>query len=152
MVIPLLVNFMGSHSYNQYNPNAHPNSSMSGPHSQVSYCPPPGYSTHGPTQSGPPPPDDGTGRYYPSQGYHAFPAPNHGGPMAPRSSNSGLLPLIQYVNESFLCCRTFADLILLSAASGSSLSASEYVFHRVNDLNYFRGKESTSASMPTPGS
>jgi hypothetical protein len=77
---------MGSRSYNYYNPNAQPNSSMS-------EGPPPGYPPHGPSQGGPP--------YYP-----AFPAPNHGGPMPPpvppRAQNLGLLPMIQYVNKFLL--------------------------------------------------
>jgi hypothetical protein len=108
MGIPLPVYYMDSRLYNQYNSNAQPNSSTSGPHSQGSKgpCyPPPGYPSfpaHGPSQSGPPPPNDGAGRYYPPPGYPAFPAPNHGGPMPPHPSNSGILPLIQYVNKFLL--------------------------------------------------
>jgi hypothetical protein len=69
------------------------------------YYPPPGYPSfpaHGPTQSEPASPNDGTGRYYPPPGYRAFTAPNHGGPMPRRPSNSGILPLTQYVNKFFL--------------------------------------------------
>jgi hypothetical protein len=94
MGIPLPIIYMSPHPYNCYNPNAQPNSPMSGPHSQGSNGSnlPPGYLSSpahglqpplaygsqpsaapppntGPSWSGPSLPGDGTGRYNSPPGY-----------------------------------------------------------------------------------
>ncbi|KAI0266623.1 hypothetical protein BGY98DRAFT_1029469 [Russula aff. rugulosa BPL654] len=94
MGIPLPIIYMSPHPYNHYNPNAQPNSPMSGPHSQGSNGSnlPPGYLSSpahglqqplaygsqpsaapppntGPSRSGPSFPGDGTGRYNSPPGY-----------------------------------------------------------------------------------
>ncbi|KAI0266622.1 hypothetical protein BGY98DRAFT_1029464 [Russula aff. rugulosa BPL654] len=46
---------------------------------------------------------------YPPPGYAAFPAPNRGGPMPPRPSNSGFLPMVQYNVRQKVNVRLNAD-------------------------------------------
>jgi hypothetical protein len=114
-------------SYNHYNPNMQPSSSLSDPHTSHGGSGPPGYSQFpalGPSPGGPHTSHGDSGPYYPSPGYPAFSAPTHGGPMLPHPPKS--LPMLHYEERQKVTVRITADTWVIGVIVGIAHFCSKF--------------------------